>query len=191
MTTPRILAFSGSGRKGSFNQSVVEVAAEGVRQAGVEVTVISLADYPLPLFDQDVEAQGTPENATKLKELFVSHSGFLIACPEYNSSITPLLKNTIDWVSRPAEGEAPMVAYRGKTAAILAASPGALGGLRGLNHVRSILTNIGVYVLPTQVAVPSVHEKLTDGKITDQRTQDKLVSLGQEFAGYTSSLHKE
>lgn len=188
MATPRILAFSGSARKGSLNQVIAGAAAQGALQAGADVTVVSLGDYELPLFDQDLEAEGTPENAVKLKALFVEHDGFLIGCPEYNSSITPLLKNAIDWVSRPAEGEKPMVAYRGKTAALVAASPGALGGMRGLNHVRSILTNIGVYVIPSQVAVPVAHEKIADGEVTEDRTREKLVGIGRELAHFTAAL---
>src|SRR5262249_59967372 len=142
---PRILAFAGSLRRDSFNKKLVPIAAKGARDAGAEVTRIDLKDFPLPLFDQDLEAeQGMPENGKKLKQLFIDHDGLLLACPEYNSSITAVLKNAIDWVSRPAPGEPPLVAFRGKGVTLMSASPGALGGLRGLVHVRSILGNIGV-----------------------------------------------
>ena len=121
------------------------------REAGGEVTLIDLKDFPLPLFDQDLEAeQGMPENGTRLKKLFIDHDGLLIASPEYNSSFPAVLKNAIDWVSRPAPGEPSLVAFRGKVATLMSASPGAQGGLRGLVHVRSILGNIGVIVLPDQ-----------------------------------------
>ena len=154
MSNPRILAFAGSARTDSYNARLVQVAAEGARTAGADVTVLNLKEYPLPLFDEDIEQeQGMPENAKKLKQLFLDHDGLLISSPEYNSSITPLLKNTIDWVSRPAEGEPMLAAYQGKVAALMAASPGGLGGLRGLVHVRSILSSIGVIVLPDQIAV--------------------------------------
>ena len=100
---PRILAFAGSLRRDSFNQKLVPIAAKGAREAGAEVTLIALKDFPLPLFDQDLEAEhGMPENGKKLKQLFIDHDGLLIAAPEYNSSITAVLKNAIDWVSRPA-----------------------------------------------------------------------------------------
>jgi chromate reductase, NAD(P)H dehydrogenase (quinone) len=103
--TARILAFAGSLRRESFNKKLVPIAAKGARDAGAEVTLISLEDFPLPLFDQDLEArQGMPENGMKLKQLFIDHDGLLIASPEYNSSITAVLKNAIDWVSRPAPG---------------------------------------------------------------------------------------
>src|SRR5215831_12688321 len=154
MMTPRILAFAGCLRGESFNKKLVPIAAKGARDAGAEVMLIDLKDFPLPLFDQDLEAeQGMPENGKKLKQLFIDHDGLLIASPEYNSSITAVLKNAIDWVSRPARGEPSLVAFRGKVATLMSASPGALGGLRGLVHVRSILGNIGVIVLPDQIAV--------------------------------------
>ncbi len=135
----RILAFAGSTREGSFNKSLVRIAAEGARQAGADVTTIDLKDFPLPLFDQDLEVEsGKPEAAKKLKTLMIEHDGFLIAAPEYNSSITAVLKNAIDWVSRPDEGEDAMAlkAFRGKVVTLMSASPGGLGGLRGLVHFR-------------------------------------------------------
>jgi NAD(P)H-dependent FMN reductase len=136
----RILALAGSLRRDSFNKKLVPIAAHGARKAGAEVTILDLKDFPLPLFDQDLEAeQGMPENGKKLKHFFIEHDGLLIASPEYNSSITGVLKNAIDWVSRPAPGEPPLVAFRGKVATLMSASPGALGGLRALVHVRSIL----------------------------------------------------
>ena len=128
---PRVLAFAGSARVDSYNSKLVKVAAEGARDAGAEVTLVDLRDFPLPLFDQDLEAEGgLPDNARELKEIMLKHDGLLIAAPEYNSSITPLLKNTIDWVSRPGDGEKGLIAYEGKVAAIMSASPGGLGGLR-------------------------------------------------------------
>ena len=190
MTKPRILAFAGSSRKESFNNRLVQVAAEGARAAGAEVTVVNLRDYPLPLFDQDLEQeQGTPQNATKLKQLFLDHGGLLISSPEYNSSITPLLKNTIDWVSRPADGEAPLAAYKGKVAAIMAASPGGLGGLRGLVHVRSILGNIGVVVLPDQIAVARAFEAFDDeGQLKDEDQRARVQGLGASVADILERL---
>ena len=128
---PRILAFAGSTRRESFNKKLVAIAAQGAREAGAEVTLIDLKDFPLPLFDQDLEAeQGMPEIGKKLKKLFIDHDGLLIASPEYNSSFPAVLKNAIDWVSRPAPGEPSLVAFRGKVATLMSASPGALGGLR-------------------------------------------------------------
>jgi NAD(P)H-dependent FMN reductase len=186
MAQPRILAFAGSARRDSFNKKLVAIAAAGARSAGADATVIDLAEYELPLFNQDLEAEkGLPANAVGLKKLFADHHGLLIACPEYNSSITPLLKNTIDWVSRQAPGEASLAAYKGKLAALMSASPGALGGLRGLVTVRSILGNIGVVVLPEQIAVPTAHQAIgPDGRLKDEKMQASIEGLGRILAEF-------
>ena len=188
--TPRILAFAGSTRRESFNKKLVPIAAKGARDAGAEVTLIDLKDYPLPLFDQDLEAeQGMPENGKKLKKLFIDHDGLLIASPEYNSSFPAVLKNAIDWVSRPAPGEPSLVAFRGKVATLMSASPGALGGLRGLVHVRSILGNIGVIVLPNQIAVAKTHEAFQpDGSLVDAKQQAGIEGLGRTLAEFLAKL---
>jgi len=176
---PKILALAGSLRRDSFNKKLVRIAAESARKAGAEVTFVDLRDYPLPLFDEDLEKQGTPSQATALKKLMIESDGFLIASPEYNSSISGALKNAIDWASRPAPGETPLVAFKGKVAALMAASLGALGGLRGLVTVRSILGNIGVIVLPDQVAVPKASEAFdSDGKLKDPKQQTQIEQLG-------------
>jgi NAD(P)H-dependent FMN reductase len=188
--TPRILALAGSLRQGSFNKKLVALAAHGARQAGAEVTLLDLGDFPLPLFNQDLEAeQGMPETGARLKQQFLDHDGLLIASPEYNSSITAALKNALDWVSRSAPGEPPLAAFRGKAAALMSASPGALGGLRGLVHVRSILGNIGVIVLPDQVAVPQAHEAFhADGTLKDPKRQAAVEGLGRALAEFLAKL---
>ena len=190
MPTPRILAFAGSARRDSFNKRLVKIATHGAEQAGAHVTLIDLKDYPLPIMDQDLEAeQGLPENAVALKKLFLEHDGLLISAPEYNSSITPLLKNTIDWVSRQAPGEGPLAEYKGKVAALVSASPGKLGGLRGLVHVRSILGNIGVLVLPDQMAIPDAHNAFNDdGRLKDERQQATVERIGQALAELLAKL---
>ena len=187
---PRILAFASSTRRESFNKKLVTIAAQGAREAGAEVTLIDLKDFPLPLFDQDLEAeQGMPENGKQLKKLFIDHDGLLIASPEYNSSITAVLKNAIDWVSRPAPGEPSLAAFRGKVATLMSASPGALGGLRGLVHVRSILGNIGVIVLPNQIAVAKAHEAFQpDGSLVDPKRQASVEGLGKALASFLAKL---
>lgn len=181
---PRILAFAGSTRGESFNKKLVRVAVRGAMDAGAAVTSIDLKDFPLPLYDGDLEAaHGIPEPAQRLKKLFIEHDGFLISAPEYNSSITAVLKNTIDWVSRAAPGEPALAAYTGKVAALMSASPGALGGLRGLVHVRSILGNIGVIVLPDQVAVPKANDAFQpDGSLKDSKQQTAVENLGRHLA---------
>lgn len=181
---PKILAFAGSARKESFNKKLARVAADAAREAGAEVTLIDLADYPMPLYDGDLEeASGLPENAKKLKALFLQHDGLLLACPEYNSAITPLLKNTLDWVSRAeTDDEPPLAAYRNKVAALLSASPGRLGGLRGLVHVRAILGNIGVLVLPDQVAVGQAHQVFDPaGRLSDDHQRQAVEALARRL----------
>lgn len=187
---PKILAFAGSARMGSFNDAIVRIAAEGARQAGAEVTVINLRDYPLPIFDQDIEAaRGLPANARALKRQFIAHDGLLIASPEYNSSFTPLLKNTIDWVSRSSDGDKGLAAYEGKVAALISASPGALGGLRGLVHLRAVLGNIGVLVLPEQRAISSVGNLLgPDGRLKEEKDNEALSTIGRRLAETLAKL---
>jgi chromate reductase, NAD(P)H dehydrogenase (quinone) len=183
-STPKILAFAGSTRADSYNKKLVKIAATGATVAGAEVTYVDLRDLPLPLFDEDLEAQsGLPANARTLKDLLISHQGLLIASPEYNSSLTAVLKNAIDWASRPSPNEAPLAAFTGKVAAIMSASPGALGGLRGLVHLRDILGNIKVLVLPEQVAVPKAYEAFnTDGSLKDLKQQQSIEKLGENLA---------
>jgi chromate reductase, NAD(P)H dehydrogenase (quinone) len=178
---PRILAFAGSARTDSFNVKLVNIAAAGARAAGAEVTILDLNDFPMPLFNQDLEAaDGAPPQASRLKEIMRAHGGLLIASPEYNSSISPLLKNTIDWVSRPADGEPMLAAYQGKVAGLMSASPGRLGGLRGLVHLRSILSNIGVLVIPDQVAVGEAGSAFDDrGDLVDDRRRASVQGLGR------------
>ena len=187
---PHILAFASSTRRESFNKKLVSIAAKGARDAGAEVTLIDLKDFPLPLFDQDLEAeQGMPENGKKLKKLFIDHDGLLIASPEYNSSFPAILKNAIDWVSRPAPGEPSLLAFRGKVATLMSASPGALGGLRGLVHVRSILGNLGVIVLPDQIALAKAHEAFQpDGSLVDPKRQAGVEGLGKTLASFIAKL---
>ncbi len=187
MSTPKILAFAGSTRTASYNKQLVRFAADAARAAGAEVTLVDLRDYPLPLFDGDLEdQQGLPENAKKLKAIFSAHDALLIASPEYNSSITAVLKNTLDWISRGETDDEPaLAAYRGKTAALISASPGALGGLRGLVHLRAILGNIGVIVLPDQVAVPKAHEAFDDkGGLKDERSAKQVTRLAQGLVDF-------
>jgi len=189
--TTRLLAFAGSSRKDSFNKILVKVAASGARAAGADVTFLDLKDYPLPIFDEDLEkAQGLPENAKKLKKMFIESHGFLIASPEYNSSISGVLKNVIDWASRDEPGEKALACFDGKVAGLVAASPGALGGLRGLVTLRSILGNIRVVVLPEQVTVAKAHEAFDDeGRLRDAKQADSVRKVGARVAVVAALLN--
>jgi len=190
MAVPRILAFAGSLRKDSYNKKLVQIAAQGARRAGAEVTYLDLKDYPLPIYDGDIEATtGIPENGVKLKKLFAAHDGLLIASPEYNSSVSAVLKNVIDWVSRPLPGEQGVADFVGKVAALVGSSPGSLGGLRGLVHLRAILGNIYVVVLPEQLAVAKAHEAFNaDGSMKDPKQQASVEEVGANLAAFLKKL---
>ena len=189
-TVPKILAFAGSTREASFNKRLVKVAAEGASAAGAEVTLIDLRDFPMPLYDGDLEAsEGLPENVQKLKALFLDHQGLLISSPEYNGGMSAVLKNTIDWVSRSAPGEGGLAAYKDKVAGLVAASPGRLGGLRGLAHLRQILSGIGVLVLPQQHALGGAGDAFDEnGSLKDSGLQDVVTGIGARLARTIQSL---
>ena len=178
--TPKILVFAGSLRTDSYNKKLAKAAAEFVRGAGAEATVVDLRDFKLPVYDGDEEVkQGLPEGAKRLKKIFLEHQGLLIASPEYNSSVSGALKNALDWVSRSESKDEPSLAcFSKKTAALVSASPGALGGLRGLVHLRAILGNIGVLVLPGQVAVGKAHEAFDEkGALKDEKVASSVKKL--------------
>lgn len=181
----KILAFSGSLRAESFNQKLVNIAADGAREAGAQVTVISLKDFPMPLYDQDLEdASGKPEKAKELKKLFLEHDALLIASPEYNSMISAAMKNALDWVSRAdSPDEAMLSAFLDKSAAILSASPGGYGGARSLGFLRPFLENIKVTVIEDQYSLPSAHEAFgADGKLLDAEIEAKVKAIGKALA---------
>jgi NAD(P)H-dependent FMN reductase len=189
--TIKLIAFAGSARKDSFNKKLVKLARLGAIAEGADVTYLDLKDLPIPLFDEDLEAEnGLPKNVITFKTLLKEHQGFLISCPEYNSSITPLLKNAIDWASRPAPGEASLACFRNKTAALMATSLGALGGLRGLVSVRSILVSIGVFVIPDQKAIGFASQAFTeDGNLKDPEQNQAILGIGAKLAQITRKLN--
>jgi len=184
----KVLCFAGSLRKDSLNKKLARAAAAIAEKDGADTTYLDLKDYPLAVYDGDVEAEnGLPDNAKKLKNILKGHDAFLIASPEYNSSISGALKNVIDWASRPEPNEKPLECFTGKVAGLVAASPGALGGLRGLVTVRSILGNIGVIVVPEQHAIPQANEAFDqDGRLKDtkhQKSLERVVSAVTKLAG--------
>ncbi|MBX2861581.1 MAG: NAD(P)H-dependent oxidoreductase [Vampirovibrio sp.] len=190
----KLLFFAGSARKDSLNKKLAKLAADIAQEAGAEVTYIDLKDFEMPLYDGDWEAEnGLPENAKKLKQLFIDHHGFFIASPEYNSSMSPLLVNTLDWLSRPhQENEPPLVAFKGKIAALGAISPGAIGGLRGLVPLRMMLGNIGMTVVPSQVAVGSGFEAFDEsGKLTNDRQAKMLKTAVGELVTVATNMTNE
>ncbi len=164
MTTPKILVFPGSNRAGSINARLAGVITKELALQGAEVTRISLLDYPLPMFDEDLESEkGIPDNVMKLARLFATHQGVVIVTPEYNSSLPPLLKNTLDWISRVSkDGTKPLAPYRGNHFALAACSGGGLGGIRVLPHLRDILVSIGGQVITEQLALANAYSAYDD-----------------------------
>ena len=180
----RILVFAGSARRESLNKKLARVGFEAVKAAGGEATFMDLDDYEMPVYHGDLEAErGMPENARKVRDLFMAHQALLIASPENNQSVTSLLKNTIDWLSRGiGDGKGAnsgLAPFRGKVAGLMGASPGAFGAVRGLPHLRQILSGLGVTVLPMQVALPHANEAFeADGRLKDPRVVKSVESLG-------------
>ncbi|NGO51254.1 NADPH-dependent FMN reductase [Allomesorhizobium camelthorni] len=177
---PKILVFAGSIRTGAYSGKTADAATKELALQGAEVTRISLADYPLPIMDQDLEVEkGVPENAFKLARLIASHDGLLIASPEYNSSIPPLLKNTIDWVSRiHKDGGRPFKPYAGKIAALCSSSDGNFAGARGLYHLRSVLMNCGVEIITPQCSVPRAQEAFDEhGEFKDEHLRRRMETV--------------
>lgn len=185
MTTPiRILAFAGSARVASLNKRLARAAADTARSLDLAVTLIDLRDYPLPLYDGDLEDhEGLPEAAHALRALFFRHDALLIASPEYNGFFPPLLKNALDWISRRQDGEEPRAAYVGKIAGLLAATRGGSGGGRGLQQLREQLLHLRVDVVEAQVTVAQGETAFgDDGALRDPVARDAMRTLISDMA---------
>lgn len=175
----KILVFAGSSRSASVNKKLAAVAADYASSAGAEVTLIDLADYPAPVYDGDTEEQsGLPESMKAFKSLCASHDALIIVTPEYNGCVPPLLVNVLSWASRPEGDEASCAAFRGKTVAIAAASPGALGGVRVIPRLRDLLSELSFAVLPGFATLPGAYKAFgDDGKLIDEKAATILNTL--------------
>jgi NAD(P)H-dependent FMN reductase len=194
MTAPvRLLFFAGSARAGSYNKKVARLGAMIAEANGIPSTFLDLGDYPMPLYNADLEAaEGQPENANKLTAVMRAHSGICIVSPEYNASITPLLKNTLDWVSHVrTDGEPPGQVYKTRVFALASASNGGMGGLRSLITVRQVLElGLGALVLPDQFAVPRAKDAFgEDGHLVNKESQENFKTLIQKLARAAHVLH--
>lgn len=189
----RLLFFAGSARAGSHNKKLARLGTMIAEANGIPATFADLGDYPMPIYNSDLEAaDGQPENAHKFKALMAAHSGIFIASPEYNASITPLLKNTIDWVSHVRDtGEAPVEVFKTRVFALGSASPGGMGGLRSLTTVRQVLElGLGALVLPDQFAVPRAADAFgDDGHLKNKDSQENFKALIQRLARAAHVLH--
>jgi NAD(P)H-dependent FMN reductase len=177
---PKILVFAGSVRAGAYSGKTADIAQRELALQGADVTRISLADYPLPIMDEDLEAEkGIPENAFRLARLFAAHDALLVCTPEYNGSIPPLVKNTIDWVSRISkDGGRPLKPYPGKVVGICSSSDGHFAGIRSAGHLRAVLSHIQMEVIAPQVSVPHGSDAFDeDGNFREERLKKGMERL--------------
>jgi NAD(P)H-dependent FMN reductase len=191
--SPRLLFFAGSARTGSHNMRLAKLGAAIAEANGIAATFADLGDYAMPLYDADLQnSEGIPENAKKFEALMRVHTGVFIACPEYNASITPLLKNTLDWISRIRnDGEEPLAVFKTRVFALGSSSPGGMGGLRGLNTARTVLElGLGALVLPEQFAVPRAMDAYDEhGHLKNKESQEQFKGLIQKLARAAHVLH--
>ena len=185
----RVLVIPGSNREASLNRRLAAAAARAAVAAGAAVTVLDLKDFGLPIYDGDLEAEaGLPANALRLKSLIAAHDALIIASPEYNASIPPLLKNAIDWASRPGDGALPANPFAGRFALLASASPGALGGLRGLAHLRAVLEQLGTWLLPQSFALAAAHQAFdANGGLDPARVRNLEQLVGNLIAAAGSA----
>lgn len=192
MLVSKILVFAGSIRTGSYNAKLAALAAKEFALAGAEVTHISLIDYPMPLYDGDLESRsGVPEHAAQLKQMMMQHHGVFIVSPEYNASITPLLKNTLDWVSRVRTGREPaLAAYKNRVFALGGASDGQYGAMRSILALRQVLEiGCGALVLPEQIAVNKASGAFDDmDNLRDEQASARLKTVVQRLIDVAKRL---
>lgn len=177
---PKILVFAGSVRSGAFSGRTADVAQKELAMQGAEVTRLSLGDYPLPIMDEDLEKEkGVPENALKLGRMIAAHDGVLIATPEYNGSIPPLLKNAVDWVSRiRRDGSRSFRPLSGKPAGLCSSSNGPFAGIRCINHLRAVLVRCQMEVVTPECSVPEGGDAFAeDGRFRDERLHQQMERL--------------
>lgn len=187
----KVLVLAGSAREGSLNKQLAKLAAKRIEVLGGKATFIDLKDYPCPLFDEDIEVQGMPDNVLKLRDILAEHQALLIASPEYNGFITPLLKNTLDWLSRPYQDTPGLKLFAGKWVALVAASPGGLGGIRALPLGQQLLANLGLVVLPQPLSLPKAGSAFNEsGALKDEATGGKLDALCQRLVDVMANDHR-
>lgn len=190
MSAPRILAFAASTRRESFNRRLIRVAAAGARAAGAEVTLLELGDYDVPIYNGDAEAEhGAPSDVRKLVDIFKANQGFLISSPEYNAGFPGLLKNLLDWISRPIPGDPPFAPFANKPAAIMGASNGAFGAVRMLPALRAYLSHIQMLVIPQVYGLAKAADAFDEtGGLKDPKADAAVKGLGERVAKLAAKL---
>ncbi|PAJ80844.1 NADPH-dependent FMN reductase [Burkholderia ubonensis] len=189
----KILAFCGSTRSGSFNQKLLDIAAQGALESGAQVTHIHLNDYPLPFYDGDLEREsGLPEAAQALQKRVKECDAVLIASPDYNGGYSAVLKNSLDWISRPnGNGQAGLACFAEKPAAVISASPGLLGGSRGQAAIRGVLDKLGMLVIPQTFALGAAHEAFDElHRLKDVRAEAMVRAVGSALAQTAAKLRQ-
>lgn len=186
----KLLALAGSARKDSLNKKLARAAALSAEAAGANVTFVDLNEYAMPLYHGDLEAkEGVPEASRGLRKLLRETDGLLIASPEYNGFVTPLLVNTFDWLSRKDGDESGLDLFKGKYGVLMSASPGPLGGIRSLAAARQFITTLGVTLLPEQLAVSRAHEAFDgEGRLKDDGQRSRLDGMTQRLVTTLSAL---
>lgn len=185
----KILAFAGSLSEKSVNMKLIQYAAKELKENGHEVTIIDLKNYPLPIYNPEIQEVDFPDNAMKLYNLMIEHSVWLIASPENNYTITACLKNLIDWISRTPNNQMNLAAYTNRVIGLISASPAISGGCRAIRHLREILTNMGSIVIPSQTSIGSSYAAFDEQNnlinISDKnsltKTLQQLTNIAQKF----------
>jgi NAD(P)H-dependent FMN reductase len=190
--TIKVLGLCGSARRDSLNRKLLEIALFGARAAGADVTQIRLTDLKLPIYDGDAEAEyGLPDGAHALKCSIAEHQALMIATPEHNGGYSALLKNAIDWISRPSDGDPTgLQITAGKLAALISASPGALGGLRSQIALQLSLSKLGVLVIPNSFALSGAHQAFDEqGCLKDTNAEKMVHEVGAALAKLATKLN--
>ncbi len=193
-TAPSLLIFAGSTRQHSFNRKLAHATAAIARDAGAAVTLLELSDFDIPLYNADLEAQGTPADVVRLKNILWQHPAWVICSPEYNGSYTALLKNTIDWASSPVHGHADWQdgtkPFRGKVVGMLSASPGGLGGLRSQSHLAPLLINLECWLAPKAFALGSAGSAFDDAdNLVQPAHRDRVRAVVDQVLWASGRLH--
>lgn len=186
----KILVLAGSTRTAAFSKQLARAACRIAEAADHTATFADLRDFAMPLYDGDLEqASGLPEGAVRLRAAILAHEAVLVVTPEYNASLPAVLKNALDWTSRPYAAEPAVSAWKGKVAAMLASSPGALGGLRALVHLRQVLMNLGVLVLTEQFALGNASSAFAaDGALVDAKQATSVRGIVERLTQVASRL---
>lgn len=189
----KILLFAGSTRKDSVNKKLILEAARIAKQRHAKVTVIDLKDYPILFYDGDLETtEGMPQNAQKLRQLMIDHQIIIISTPEYNASLSAVLKNSLDWASRKPGGGSSRDAFQGKTFVLLSASPSSSGGFRARQHLRSVIENVGGNVFQEGFSLPKAYEAFDqNGKLKNIEAEAELQKLIQNVLETSVSVRND